>query len=492
MDTDTSKKVQLAAAKHYKKLYTMLLESTPSSVLVINRDLRIVSANRNFLEKSQRSLSNTVGQRHEKVFPEIIMDHINIAKLIRRALTKNEPIRGERMTYRAPGVSLRIYYYSIVPITWQGVTEGVMLLMDDVTEQVRLSEEVRRMERRLASIVESVIDIVTSTDTDGNILTWNRAAETLTGYTVEEVTGAAFLELLDRDYRKNVWQIFSSMKASKKSHMIECNIETKRGVFIPIAWHISPMEDEMNQTVGIVAVGRDLTERRKLETQLLQSQKLAALGVMAGGIAHEIRNPLTICSSAAQFLRDDIVDTDFRKECAEKIYKGINRISTIIENLLKFARPSVKSAMSCINIISLIQETITLVAHQAGIQKIKIKTSFLTEATEVNGIPSLLQQVFMNLLLNAMNAMPDGGILDISLKIIEDGVAVRISDTGHGIPKKYIDKIFDPFFTTSKIGKGTGLGLSLCYSIINQHKGTIDVESIEGKGSIFTIKLRRT
>jgi len=250
------------------------------------------------------------------------------------------------MTYRAPGVPLRIYYYSIVPITWQGVTEGVMLLMDDVTEQVRLSEEVRRMERRLASIVESVIDIVISTDTDGNILTWNRAAETLTGYTVEEVTGDTLLEYLDQDYRENLWQIFSSMKGGKKSHMIECNIETKRGVFIPIAWLISPMEDEMNQTVGIVAVGRDLTERRKLETQLLQSQKLAALGVMAGGIAHEIRNPLTICSSAAQFLRDDVVDTDFRKECAEKIYKGINRISTIIENLLKFARPSVKSAMS--------------------------------------------------------------------------------------------------------------------------------------------------
>lgn len=492
MDTDYSEKVQLTSAKRYEELYTMLLDSIPSSVLVINRDLRIVSANRNFLEKSKRSLSNTVGQRHEKVFPEIIMDHINIANLIQRVLTKNEPIRGERMSYRAPGVPLRIYYYSIVPITWHGVTEGVMLLMDDVTEQVRLNEEVRRMERRLASIVESVIDIVISTDTDGNILTWNRAAETLTGYTVGEVTGDAFLEYLDKNCRKNLWQIFSSIKGSKKSHMIECNIETKRGVFIPIAWLISKMDDEINQTVGIVAVGRDLTERRKLETQLLQSQKLAALGVMAGGIAHEIRNPLTICSSAAQFLRDDVVDTDFRKECAEKIYKSINRISTIIENLLKFARPSVKSAMSCINIISLIQETITLVAHQAGIQKIKIKTGFPAEAIEVNGIPSLLQQVVMNLLLNAMNAMPDGGILDISLKIVEDWVAVRISDTGHGIPKKYIDQIFDPFFTTSTIGKGTGLGLSICYSIINQHKGTIDVESIEGKGSIFTIKLRRT
>ncbi|HEY5529471.1 MAG TPA: PAS domain-containing protein, partial [Thermoleophilia bacterium] len=139
----------------YERLYTMLLDSIPSSVLLIDQDLRIVSANRNFLDKSQRTLSNTIGQRLEGVLPDVILDQLDISKRIRQVIAKNSPVRGERMTYRAPGVPIRTYYYNILPFTWQGKVEGAILLMDDVTEQIRLGEEVRKVERHLASIVES-------------------------------------------------------------------------------------------------------------------------------------------------------------------------------------------------------------------------------------------------------------------------------------------------------------------------------------------------
>jgi len=242
--------------------------------------------------------------------------------------------------------------------------------------------------------------------------------------------------------------------------------------------------------VGIVAVGRDLTEQRKIEAQLLQSQKLASLGVMAGGIAHEIRNPLAVCNSAAQFLMEDDLDPDFQKECAAKIRAGIQRASIIIENLLRFARPSAGDInMTKVNIISLLEETLTLISNQAKIQKIIIQTEFPQNPLLVNGFASLLQQMFMNLFLNAINAMPDGGSLNINVANPNTQVAISVADTGCGIPKPDIDNIFDPFFTKTSVGKGTGLGLSICYSIVKQHFGTIEVDSVEGKGSNFTVRL---
>lgn len=473
----------------YEQLYTMLLDAIPSSVLLIGNNMRIVSANCNFLEKGQRTLANTIGRRLEEVFPTVILDQMDIVRRIRNVIEKNQPARGERMTYRAPGVPIRIYYYSLLPFTWQGKVEGVILLMDDVTEQVRLSEEVRRVERHLASIVESASDLILSMDMNGQILTWNAAAERLSGYAASEAQERYFPEFFADEDQKDIREIFFFIDTGKYAQIKECPLKTRQGNFIPIAWVFSPLKDSANQTAGIVAVGRDLTERRKLEMELLQTQKLAALGVMAGGIAHEIRNPLAICSSAAQFLLEEDNTPEFRRECAEKIHQGIQRTSTIIENLLKYSHPSMTSKMTLVNLVSLIRETLTLVAYHAKILKIEMQSSFPRESIMVQGTATLLQQVFMNLFLNAINAMPSGGRLGINVRTVNSEVWVQVTDTGFGIGKNEIGKVFDPFYTTSAVGKGTGLGLSICYSIVRQHKGAIEVESAKGRGSVFTVKL---
>jgi PAS domain S-box-containing protein len=477
------------STEHYQRLYTILLDAIPSSVLLIDKDMRVVSANRNFLEKSRRARSNTIGHHLEKVFPAVILDHLKLTSQIRQVFEKNQPTSGERMTYRAPGVPMRIYYYRILPFPGNRAAENAMLLMDDVTEQVQLGEEVRRIERHLASIVESASDIVLSTDIEGRIWTWNTSATKLSDYSFHEVKEHFFSEYCTSDEQEDVKKVFASMKRGKGTQMAEWDLITKHGDTIPVSWVLSPMKGDSLQTAGIVAVGRDLTERRKFEAQLFRSQKLAALGVMAGGIAHEVRNPLAICSSAAQFLMDDDNIPEFRKECIEKILTGIDRASIIIENLLRFARPSEKSDMVELNLLFLLNETLNLVKNQARIQKIAMTSHFPKKPVLINGNPSLLQQVFMNLILNAINAMPDGGTLDISAERIANEVAVRVADTGHGLSKPEIEKIFDPFYTTSSVGKGTGLGLSISYSIIKQHSGTIEVESVEGKGSTFIVKL---
>jgi PAS domain S-box-containing protein len=475
----------------YEKLYLMLLEAIPSSVLMIDRDMRIISANRNFLTKSRRSTDATIGRRLEEVFPAVILDQVNIIEQIRQVFDNGQPTLGQRMSYRSPGVPMRIYYYRILPFSmeWEGTVENVMFLMDDVTEQIRLGEEIRRVQSHLASVFESVSDIILSTDTRGNILSWNTAAEKVSGYAFKEVEGQSILEYFAEDCQEAIRDVFSRLKTEKKDQMCEWELTSKNGEGVHVAWICSPIKDENSHTTGIVAVGRDLTEQRKLEMQLLQTQKSAALGVMAGGIAHEIRNPLAICFSASQFLMEDDIDPVFRKECAEKIHAGIERASVIIENLLRFARPPVKSEVEEMNLSLLIQETMTLIANQAKIQKIKLKTHLPDSPVFIGGNASLLQQVFMNLFLNGIRAMPEGGDLTVLVEKNEAAAVIRVTDIGHGISRRDMDKIFDPFYTTSEVGKGTGLGLSLCYSIVTQHDGHIEVESIEGEGSTFIITL---
>ena len=477
------------SSQRFRKLYEMLLEAIPSSVLLIDRDLRIVLVNRNFLEKNQRSLDNTISRRLDEVFPSIILDHVNISGRIHEAFASNRPTRGERLTYRAPGIPLRIYYYRILPFSWRGVVEQVMLLMDDVTEQVRLSEEVRRVERHLASVVESARDLVLSTDTEGGVLTWNAAAERLSGFTFHEVRGRAFYDLCAEDHRAEVERVFSSLMSGKDSQMAEWSLMTKPGESLQVSWVCSPMKDHLSKTIGVVAVGRDLTERRKFEAQLLQSQKLAALGVMAGGIAHEIRNPLAVCSSAAQFLLEGQLHPQLQQKCALKIHAGIQRASLIIENLLRFARPSITTAMGKVDLVGVLRQTLELVANQARIQKIEIKADIPAEPIWIRGMEGLLPQAFLNLFLNAIKAMPEGGVLTVALDYNAEEVCARISDTGQGIPQEHLDKIFDPFYTTAPVGQGTGLGLSICYAIIKQHFGTIEVDSVENRGSSFTVRL---
>ena len=472
--------------KSYEVQYDMLLNAIPSSVLMIDRKLQVLSVNENFLTKSQRSKDSTVGRSLADVFPSVILQSTGIEESIRNVFRNGLPLKGQKMTYRAPGVPLRIYYYSILPIP----KDQIMLIMEDVTEQVRLSEEVRRVERHLASVVESASDIVLSTDIDGRILTWNSAAEKQSGLTTHEVHGRYFYDLCDANQKQPVRLIFQHMKASNEPHTTEFHLLTpNKGGSILISWVFSPMLDDYGKTVGTVVVGRDLAERRKLELQLRQSQKLTALGVMAGGIAHEIRNPLAVCCSSAQFLMEDNISVDFHKECARKIQANIQKASAIIENLLRFARSSLDTEMVEVDLIAVLKETIELVTNQAKVQKIKMQLSLQKNNIFVSGVPGLLQQVFMNIFLNAINAMPEGGMLNVTVNTIEDRVVVRISDTGVGIPAGELDKIFDPFHTSSPVGQGTGLGLSICYSIIRQHLGSIQAESRIGQGATIILTL---
>lgn len=473
----------------FERLFMGLFNTTRASVLIIDRRLHVLAANRNFLVKSRRAEEDTVGARLEEVFPSVLLNYIGLTEKVRSAFKDPAFSSDGQMTYRAPSVPLRIYYYLLTPITDQyGVTNFVMLLMYDITEEQRLSGEVQRAERHLASVVQSAGDLVVSLDPEERILSWNPAAERISHYTWDEIINRPLNSLCSEDSRETMKRAVSHLARGGPPENLEADLITKNGQRVPVAWALSGMQGEGGAVTAIVGVGRDLTLRRQLEAQLIQAAKMTSLGVMAGGIAHEIRNPLGICSAAAQLMLEVPDDRDLQHECAQRIHENIKRAALVIDNLLKFARPTEEQYLP-VELNHIIDESLALIFNQARNQHIRIHYTPNLQIPSVMANSSLLQQVFTNLLLNACHAMSEGGDLEVKGMASGDWVSIQFSDTGHGIKREDISKIFDPFFTTRPVGQGTGLGLPISYSIIQQHGGRIDVESAPGKGSTFTVYL---
>ena len=228
----------------------VLLDAVPSSVLLIGRDLRILLANRNFLEKSRHSEEDTLNRPLHEVLPPSILDNLDLTHRIQHVLRWNEPTAGERMTYRPHGGLVRTYYYRIVPFARRQPADSALLLMDDVTEQARLSQDIRRMERHLAVVVESISDILLSTDPEGRILSWNRSAETASGYHSSEVAQRLFHELLLSEHRADLKQVLSQLNHGTPSLNAQWNLVTKAGAPVLISWTCSPMLWDGN-TIGM-------------------------------------------------------------------------------------------------------------------------------------------------------------------------------------------------------------------------------------------------
>lgn len=465
-----------------------LIDHIPSSLLVIDARLRVVAVNRNFLAKARRSARNTLGHHVQDVFPSALARYMRLQEKIAEVLRTGQTFPGEQLTFRAPGLPSRIYFYQLIPLGATARVERVLLLLDDITERERLGEEVRRAERYLASVVECAGDLVASLDRAGRIVTWNRAAAAISGQSAESVQGLAMRDLCAPEQQAALDQVIQLLAEGAPSAEAEAALLVE-GAHVPIAWRGAPMHDDNGNVVALVVVGRDLTERRQLELQLIQSAKSASLGVMAGGIAHEIRNPLGIITAAAQLLAEEPCASDLHHECANRIERAAQRAATIIEDLLTFARTD-QSLAHPLAINDILDETLALVSHQPSMRQIQLIRELRPDLPLVLGKPGLLQQVFTNLLLNACQAMPHGGLLQINTRLTANrGIAISIRDTGVGIDPAVLPRIFDPFFTTMPTGKGTGLGLAICASIVAQHHGLIEVESTPNHGSMFTVIL---
>ena len=364
-------------------------------------------------------------------------------------------------------------------------------------------EEYERLKEFSENIVESINVGILAADLEDRVESWNTQIEQLTGITREQALGrklselfpAALSEQFDRvrgetgvhHIYKFVLKPAAAAVANGNGHGNGHGPAARLSeATLNIA--ITPLVSKDQEQIGRLIIIDDVTDRAELEQRLVQADKLSSIGLLAAGVAHEVNTPLAVISTYAQMLAKQVAEDSQKSLILEKIAKQTFRASEIVNSLLNFSRTSTTS-YGGVSVNKVVQETLSLLEHQFTKAGIQIKTDLDPDVPLVHGNGGKLQQVFLNLFLNARDAMGTGGTLEVRSWAEGLGARVEVSDTGHGIAPENLHRIYDPFFTTKGAKKGTGLGLSVTYGIIQEHGGSIEVSNRRGGGATFRVEL---
>jgi len=360
-------------------------------------------------------------------------------------------------------------------------------LQRELLERKRLEQDLIRSEHKYRSLFDDSREAIYITSRDGILIEANDSYMRLFGYTKEEIVGASILNTYADPSVRSVFQRLLEEHGSLKDFAVQR--QRKDGTIVECAVTATVRRDGEGRIIGYQGTIRDMTEQKRSQQILELARRMDALAHMAGGIAHEIRNPLAISSSAAQLLVDDKIPTDQRAECAQKIVSAINRVSLIIENLLAFARPVADYVVKETDLTRVVLGVLDIVRPAAVSQNVEIVSQLDQKDLCLLGNADLLRRVFLNLMLNALVAIPHGGVLHVAVQRIDSEGVVTITDSGPGIPAQDVARFFDPFLPGLSGSEGIGLGLSVAHSIVTQHGGAIEVDSILGKGTTLRVSL---
>ncbi len=499
-----------------------LLEALPDATIAVDRAGTIVQVNSQTEELFGYERAELIGQKVEILVPENYRhEHHhhreNFAETPKtRRMGANIDLYGRRRDGSEFPVEI-----SLSPVSTE---KGMFVLsaIRDVGARKRMEEELRRANEelyrrtveqlgeyrsRLALIIDSSEDAIVAKNLDGIITSWNKGAERIYGYTPEEVIGKHISLLVPRDPAPNghpdeIAEILQKVARGESIEHCESVRVTKDGRRLDVSISVSPLRNANGDVIGASAITRDMTAQKRAETQLHQSQKMEAIGRLAGGVAHDFNNILGIINACTEFLRDRIDPATDSSIYVENIKKAIERGSSLTKQLLAFSRsPAIQPRVLDLNerlkdIGKLLRP---LMGDDVEILIVSKSTSAVVEAD-----PGQLDQIVVNLAVNARDAMPRGGkfILETGTAKFDEAFAeqrqampagkyvlLAISDTGNGMDEATMSRIFEPFFTTKEAGKGTGLGLATVYGIVKQSAGHILVYSEPGHGTTFKIYL---
>ncbi len=387
-----------------------------------------------------------------------------------------------------PGKAVQIVSFHVVALLLVGI------LASRLSEGRSSGLELQETAKSLANlrvlherIVESIRSGLITTDLDGVIYTFNAAATEITGFRSDEMKARSIYDLFG-DIREPIEISLAVAAGGEQLPRFEADLTTPDGFAVRIGYSVSHLLSEENQATGLIITFQDLTEIRSMEESVRRKDRLAAVGRVAAGLAHEIRNPLGAMRGAIQVLESRMPPESLQAGLMDIILKESDRLNNIITNFLGYARPAAGDFTET-DIGEAIRSTIVLLSHSPDVKESHILTTDLSEKpTVISADPTQIKQIFWNLARNALQAMPEGGSLNVALEQIPNNrIRIRFEDTGSGMSPEQVEQLFEPF-SNSTTG-GTGLGLSIVYQIVKDHNGAINVRSREGAGTIITVEL---
>ncbi|MGD0415409.1 MAG: PAS domain S-box protein [Terriglobales bacterium] len=494
-----------------------LLDTLPDAIVAVDRDGTIVQVNTQAQELFGYNRDELIGQKVEVLVPESY----------RRQHHRHRENFAEAPKTRRMGADLDLYgrrrngsefpvEVSLSPVSTENGT-FVLSAIRDISDRKKIAEELRRANEelyrrtteqlgeyrsRLALIIDSSDDAIIGKNLDGTIISWNKGAERIYGYAPEEVIGKHISLLAPGDRPDEIQEILQKIARGESTEHFESVRVTKDGRQLDVSISVSPLRDAKGEIIGASAIARDITAQKRAENQLHQSQKMEAIGRLAGGVAHDFNNILGIINACTEFLRDRLDPVAEPSRYVENITKTVERGSALTRQLLAFSRtPAIQPCVLDLN--ERLKDISRLLRPLMG-DDVEVLIVSRSPSAVVEADPGQLDQILVNLAVNARDAMPRGGkfILETRAEKFDEAFAeqhqamaagkyvlLAVSDTGSGMDEATVSRIFEPFFTTKEVGKGTGLGLSTVYGIVKQSAGHILVYSEPGHGTTFKIYL---
>ena len=477
----------------------LLTEMTREGLLMADEDQRILFANSRMAEILGMPKEKLIGRHLGEILSS---QHLHMALELSQMVEQGQQreTRFCSMLEEGREEGEPRVFETCMAVSRLGKKSLTCLYLRDLTDRINIERELQKTNAFLHNIIRSSVDGIVVVDPKGVPLIFNEGAERILGYQAEEIIGNP------ENFRKFYpYQAAAEMMRRMRSdeygppdklNTTRITFVNKSGEEVPVNFSATIIR-ERGQEVGSVGIFSDLREILKVhqeleaaQSQLLHTEKIASLGRMAAGVAHEINNPLAGILIYAELLRRDLDDESAYRENLDIIINQTMRCQQIVTRLLDFSRQSL-GQKRLFDANDLINRCVELISHQAFFHNIKVVRHLEPGLPQIIGDPGQLQQVFTNLLLNAADAMRGSGVITIATQPAPhgEGVVLKFMDTGSGIPPDIIDKIFEPFFTTKPPGKGTGLGLSIVYGVIQRHGGSIEAESRPGDGTTFTIRL---